>query len=825
MKSIDTKSSAIAGALTSPQLRTPVKVDRPTTLTEEMSGAFEKIMKDSTVVRSITKQHVDSSSVGLSSELTRLTMHRSKEIQRPIERKRTQLKDLQEVEQIKKIQFTEGPAVPNQTSQNTILIKAPRNRGPLIRTQTTWESGNWTTFSRIMTVFIPSRMIISIFKKNTAESIQSWREKTTLCLLFLIMMFILAFVTFLITEALCNDPISSQLLKSDSELPNILPNQFVALGRVYMKGNLDLNQASFIPDVDVLDYCSSVNIDVNKMCTLQKCIKVSSIKSPIVSEIRYSWNAVIESNFLFVYNSHVVNLKNGNPFIEKYFKKLKPRLVNAPGRDTTTSFRDDEALIKEIKCFSELFKVGVVDTTGLGCFTRDIINNMALITILSLIFCRFVAALCYSWFINHKLIKWESKRDNLMKSSQSLHIDSVKQSLEKGGSVEGIELPIELRLIYSILMVTCYSEDETGLRTTLDSLCDIQYPNRYKLIVVICDGQITGSKQTKSTPEIVTSLMDLYTSNAQPKSYISIADGSKRHNMAKIHCGSYTSKNGNKTSMIAIEKCGTPKETIKAGNRGKRDSQIILMDFYKSVLFNLPMSPFQFELFNKIYKTCGVTADKFEIILMVDADTKVQEDALNHFCSVFANDASVSGLCGETKIMNKSESFWSAIQVFEYLIAHHLAKSFESCFGGVTCLPGCFSVYRIKAPRFDGTWTPILASPDIVSQYSENSVNTLHKKNLLLLGEDRFLSTLMLRTYPNRKMMFIPKAICRTTVPTSFKVLLSQRRRWINSTIHNLFELLLVQELCGTFCFSMQFVVLLELIGTVTLPAAIVFTL
>ena len=56
------------------------------------------------------------------------------------------------------------------------------------------------------------------------------------------------------------------------------------------------------------------------------------------------------------------------------------------------------------------------------------------------------------------------------------------------------------------------------------------------------------------------------------------------------------------------------------------------------------------------------------------------------------------------------------IQVFEYYISHHLGKSFESIFGGVTCLPGCFCMYRIKAPKYDGLSVPILANPDIVEQ-------------------------------------------------------------------------------------------------------------
>jgi chitin synthase len=94
--------------------------------------------------------------------------------------------------------------------------------------------------------------------------------------------------------------------------------------------------------------------------------------------------------------------------------------------------------------------------------------------------------------------------------------------------------------------------------------------------------------------------------------------------------------------------------------------------------------------------------------------------------------------------------------------SHFLAKSFESVFGGVTCLPGCFCMYRIKAPKIsevDGTsmWTPILSNPDIVESYSENVVETLHQKNLLLLGEDRYLSTLMVRCLGCEEL-FMPRS-------------------------------------------------------------------
>lgn len=46
-----------------------------------------------------------------------------------------------------------------------------------------------------------------------------------------------------------------------------------------------------------------------------------------------------------------------------------------------------------------------------------------------------------------------------------------------------------------------------------------------------------------------------------------------------------------------------------------------------------------------------------------------------------------------------------------------------------------------------------------------------------------------------------------TIAPDDWRVLMSQRRRWINSTVHNLAELLMVDRLCGCCCFGMRFVV------------------
>jgi chitin synthase len=140
------------------------------------------------------------------------------------------------------------------------------------------------------------------------------------------------------------------------------------------------------------------------------------------------------------------------------------------------------------------------------------------------------------------------------------------------------------------------------------------------------------------------------------------------------------------------------------------------------------------------------------------------------------------------------------------------------------------SVFQVRKTEGDD-WVPILAQPSVCQEYSQSNPASLHEKSLLELGtskekifplvllklihpdsigEDRFLSTLMIRNFPRRKMMFCSAAKCKTLVPDTFSVLLSQRRRWICSSIHNLIELLQVPNLCGVFCCSMSFIVLLE---------------
>jgi chitin synthase len=230
--------------------------------------------------------------------------------------------------------------------------------------------------------------------------------------------------------------------------------------------------------------------------------------------------------------------------------------------------------------------------------------------------------------------------------------------------------------MYTILLVTCYSEDEAGLRTTLDSLTSTDYDDNQKLLFVVADGIIKGSGNDKSTPDLLIGMMEMATDLFEPyyfdsdghplaHSYVAIADGTKRHNMARVYPGYYRC-GLHRIPMILVVKCGTPAEAEKPkpGNRGKRDSQIIIMSFLNKCLFDDRMTPLDYDLFYKITRlTGGVTPENYELILMVDADTRVMPPALAKLVQVMRSDETIMGCCGETRISNKSDSWVTAIQV------------------------------------------------------------------------------------------------------------------------------------------------------------------
>uniref|UniRef100_A0A1D1ZDV9 chitin synthase n=1 Tax=Anthurium amnicola TaxID=1678845 RepID=A0A1D1ZDV9_9ARAE len=740
---------------------------------------------------------------------------------------------------------------------------------------TTWDP--WVLFSRIVTFWAPGTLLSSIGGLNDKQSQQAWREKIALCFIAVVLGGIVAFLTVGFTVVLCPPSEAKnpdQFLRfadpSNSGLVGILGWQYNVTQSVIDKVNFfNLANAQTGQDVTnnfrrtVAEITACTNPAIQNFAAIKQefCVKTTATPNPCqagnlntntlnglklintTKRVGYDWKQLADLPNYLVIDGNVLNLDQYMTAVAKPIPgddldtAIRTVLTTdhpEGGKDATRLFFGRESLKATVNCLVSKYYAGHIDKATIGCFTSQLFLYVSLTVILSIVMTRFIMAVIFDWFISHRLAKEPKKSAKQVVSPQVLPGGGRSGGAapwihrnESGTVAKTITMDTVGKDLYTVLLVTCYSEGEEGLRVTCESMAATDYPDERKLLFLICDGVITGSGNSASTPDICVNLMKLLPEfeNPQPQSYIAVAAGNKQHNRAKVYAGHFPYKD-RLIPMLTVVKCGNPEEEgkPKPGNRGKRDSQLILMNFFSRVTYNDRMSELDYDLFRKCHRLMGVTPDFFEIVLMVDADTKVYENSLRLLINCMCNDPLIMGLCGETKIANKRDSWVTAIQVFEYYISHHLGKGFESVFGGVTCLPGCFCMYRLKARKGDDDWVPIITKPEIVQEYSQNVVETLHQKNLLLLGEDRFLTTLMLRNFPYRKMMFCPQAVCKTVVPDEFNVLLSQRRRWINSTIHNLMELVLVRNLCGTFCFSMQFVVFMELIGTVVLPVAIMLT-
>jgi chitin synthase len=373
---------------------------------------------------------------------------------------------------------------------------------------------------------------------------------------------------------------------------------------------------------------------------------------------------------------------------------------------------------------------------------------------------------------------------------------------------------------YVIVQVPCYTENYESLSNTLEAIVNLDYESSKYLLFVIVDGIVTGSGNDHPTHEILYEVLGIDSSvKKEPLLYESLGEGSDRLNRGTIHCG-YYAKNGKYLPFVVLVKVGREDEKVKPGNRGKRDSQLILMRFLSRCHFHAPMSPLELQMKLQMNSVLKMDPSVYEFVLMVDSDTLIERNSMKHLVASLTHDSRIMGICGETLVLNDKASWITMIQVYEYFISHHLSKSFESLFGSVTCLPGCFSMYRLRTPNGK---QPLLLAPKVLKDYARNRVDTLHLKNLLLLGEDRYLTTLMMKHFPKGKLCFNGNAKCWTVVPEQWSVLLSQRRRWINSTVHNLFELLTIENLCGCCCFGLRFIIFIDLFSTLVQPAGLLY--
>nr|KAH9640257.1 hypothetical protein HF086_013456 [Spodoptera exigua] len=123
------------------------------------------------------------------------------------------------------------------------------------------------------------------------------------------------------------------------------------------------------------------------------------------------------------------------------------------------------------------------------------------------------------------------------------------------------------------------------------------------------------------------------------------------------------------------------------------------------------------------------------------------------------------------------DRFMAWYQMFEYAIGHWLQKATEHMIGCVLCSPGCFSLFRGKA----------LMDDNVMKKYTLTSHEARHYVQYDQ-GEDRWLCTLLLQR--GYRVEYSAASDAYTHCPEHFDEFFNQRRRWVPSTLANIFDLL-----------------------------------
>ena len=463
---------------------------------------------------------------------------------------------------------------------------------------------------------------------------------------------------------------------------------------------------------------------------------------------------------------------------------LNNLVINKLNEDATELFLSVYPDDRVLGCMDELFYVGIIDTRfDVICYVLNIIMYFLLCFVAVIMIAQMFCSLMY-----------------IAKGTRTYTDDDTQDQV--------------------IVMVPCYNEGGIELIKTIDSVLGTTYPEENKVIFVIADGVVTGHGSELSTPEHLAEILGFEMDSEGDELYDYESIGLLTSNKARVYHGYYEVEDKSLKYLVVI-KHGIPMEqtgSAKPGNRGKRDSQLIVMGYFNRIYHGRELTELDAAIEDALIDL-NMQSDDMRLLMTIDADTRVEEMSVTHMTYAMNQNDRILALCGETKVDNKWQSWVTMMQVFEYYNNHHMKKAFESSFGCVTCLPGCFTMYRIL--NDDGK--PLLADDHVYAEYLRNDIDSLHEQNLFHLGEDRMLTTLLLHFFPGMFLSYVPEAQCFTIVPHSMRILLSQRRRWINSTYHNLLELTKVKTMCGVCCCSMKTVVYLDLIACMILPASTIY--
>ncbi|KAG6020725.1 hypothetical protein E4U40_005905 [Claviceps sp. LM458 group G5] len=342
-----------------------------------------------------------------------------------------------------------------------------------------------------------------------------------------------------------------------------------------------------------------------------------------------------------------------------------------------------------------------------------------------------------------------------------------------------------------VMLLPCYNETKDEISRSLDSLIQQRGIDKHtRLIFIIVDGMVRGPGMEKTTHEYF--LEDILT------------DG-----VTRSFENGYRARDG--LFMPVTTRVGRYKNVPfmfvgKRYNQGKRDS----LCFARSLLYHFRRSQkqgknpsqhqepaaakdvvatiFNSDLFDYLaHCLLHNGLSDVDYLVGMDADTIFDDNCVAEMMTTIRKKPEIVGVCGHVCVDfdGRNFGFWSLYQSVEYSQTQGLRRMFQSRITGkVNCLPGCCQLIKVDEATFG----------DVVLRerfgYCPKPNDVMTQQIMGNYSEDSIHASIIFSLFPRKKTAQALRAKAFTIVPQTWKVFLSQRKRWALGSISNEFVMI-----------------------------------
>lgn len=162
-----------------------------------------------------------------------------------------------------------------------------------------------------------------------------------------------------------------------------------------------------------------------------------------------------------------------------------------------------------------------------------------------------------------------------------------------------------------------------------------------------------------------------------------------------------------------------------------------------------------------------------ELVLCVDADSRLDPDALEHLVRALLANEDAGCVAGQVRVRNR-DGILTSLQALEYLNCNGSTRMAQSGQGSVLVVPGPIGLFR--ASVLQEVWDHFGKSS---SDEQEGRLSGPYEDDTF--AEDFDLSVAVLAL--GHRIIYEPRAISRTNAPASMTGLLNQRYRWQRGSV------------------------------------------